>query len=101
MGKFCARLRCHLSRFFFLVVFGTVEGQREGTNRFGMMPRREAEDRAGVKSAAQMTTHRDISAQTDAHRLLQHVSELRCVVRIGALRSGKLGSGIVEIPISI
>ena len=99
--EFGSRLRGHLARFFFLVVVGVVEGQGEGTNRFGMMSRRQAEDRTGVEPATEVTTHRNVGAQTDANRFLQRLTKLGGVVGIGTRRRGPVGPGIVEIPILV
>ena len=99
--EFGSRLGGHLARFFFLVVVGVVEGEGEGANRFGMMSRRQAEDRTGVEPATEVTTHRNVGAQTDANRFLQRLTKLGGVVRIGTRRRGPVGPGIIEIPILV
>ena len=47
--------------------------------------------------ATEVTTHRDVSAQTDANRLVQRLSELGCVVGIGALRRVAVRSWVIEM----
>src|SRR6266550_1560254 len=96
--EFRAGLRRHLPCFLLLVVIGVVEGQGEGANRYGMMPRRQAENRTGVEAATEVTTHRNVGPQTDAYRLLQRTAKLGGVVGIGVLRHGTVGPGIIEIP---
>ena len=83
--EFRAGLRRHLPGFSFLVIFGAVEGQGEGANRFAVMSRRQAEDRTGVEPAAEVAADRNVGAQTDANRLFQREAELRGVVGIGTL----------------
>ena len=69
--------RRHLARLHFFVVFGPIEGEREGADRIGMMPGGEAEDRAGVESAAQIAADRHVRAQAHAHSFLEHLGETR------------------------
>ena len=91
-------LRSHLRGDLSLVIFGAVEGQREGADRFAVMSCRQAEDRTGVESAAQVTADRNVGAQANANRLFQRETELRRPVGIGTLRCGMVGAADSENP---
>ncbi len=45
-------------------------------DRLGVMPGREAQHRAGVEPAAQVTAHRHVGPQPEPHRLVQRRAEL-------------------------
>ena len=97
--EFGADLRRHLPCLVFLVVVSSIKGQGERADRVRMMFRRKAEDGAGVQTAAEVTTHRDVGAQAEANRFFQRLTEFRGVVGIGALHPVRVGSRVIEIPI--
>ena len=67
--------RGHLARDRLLVVGGVVEGQREGADRLGAVPGRQAKHGAGVEPSAQVASHRDIGPKAQLDRIVQCRSE--------------------------
>ena len=98
-AELCTCLRGHLSGNLALIIFGAVEGQGEGAYRFAVMSRRQAEDRTGVESPAEVTADRNVGAQTDSNGLFQRETELRRPVGIGTLRCIMVSTRIVKIPV--
>src|SRR5215469_5782640 len=64
-----------------------------------MMSCRQSQDRTRVQSAAEITAHRHICAQTNPYRLFERCPQLGGVIGIGTLKRGRVDRGIVEVPI--
>ena len=65
-----------------------------------MMACRKAEDRTGIKAAAQIAADRDIGPEPQANRLFQRPAKLCRIVRVGALLLSIVLLRIIEIPIA-
>src|SRR5262245_15373727 len=73
--KVCARMRCHLAGDVAFVIGGLVEGERECLDRRTGQPRRKSQHRAGIKSAAEITTYWNVGAHPQPHRFLKNSGE--------------------------
>jgi hypothetical protein len=58
----------------------------------------EAEHGAGVESAAEIATDRDVSAEAQANGFFEYVAKLRAVIGVGTLWA-VVFAGVVEVPV--